>query len=117
MVCSRVCLGCCVLIVLTLVCCVYGTCVGQCKVSESSSASVDYKLCGDQIISVWQQLCYQGSQQLGMLKSEVRRKRQVTQDKEYAKSFLRVRRSGSSTDINEECCVEGCAQEEINEYC
>ena len=41
-------------------------------------------------------------------------------DEQEALSFLhyRLRRStGSSTDIVEECCDEGCAYEEILEYC
>ena len=44
----------------------------------------------------------------------------LVQEKREAQDFLsfkRRKRNMDSTDVVEECCVEGCKTEELKEYC
>ncbi|XP_078359224.1 insulin-like peptide 03 isoform X1 [Oculina patagonica] len=78
------------------------------KVNEVGNRPVDGVFCG-QIGYMYGKLC-QGN----------RKRRSTLMDEQEALSFLlhhRSRRSTGGTDIVEECCDEGCAYEEIFEYC
>lgn len=83
------------------------------KVHENQQL-VDFKACGDLITWWWEQLCT----------TKRRKRRSMFLDEKEALGFLdhqiqRHRRSVSNaaTDIVEECCQEGCAYEEMYEYC
>ncbi|XP_078356132.1 insulin-like peptide 03 isoform X2 [Oculina patagonica] len=81
------------------------------KLYEVGRRPIDGIYCGDRIMDAYFALCYSG-----------KRKRSSTlMDEKEASKFLhsqtiRNKRS-TGTDIVEECCTEGCAYEEIYEYC
>ncbi|CAH3162494.1 unnamed protein product [Pocillopora meandrina] len=85
------------------------------KVSEVGNRPVIAKFCGDQINDVVTASC-----------SWRRTRRSAIMDENEALSFLQYQRSlrhggrqarSAQTDIVQECCIEGCAMEEIYEYC
>ncbi|KAJ7330196.1 hypothetical protein OS493_022717 [Desmophyllum pertusum] len=86
------------------------------KVNEVGNRAIDAHYCGDQITAVYNSVCF-----------GVRKRRSALMDEKEALSFLHFRSrrqtdsatasSGGPTDITEECCTEGCAHEEVREYC
>lgn len=85
------------------------------KVNEVGNRQVFAKFCGDGINEVVSASC-----------SWKRKRRSAIMDENEALSFLQFQRSqrnagrhvrSTSTDIVEECCHEGCALEEVYEYC
>ncbi|XP_020629343.1 bombyxin-related peptide B-like isoform X2 [Orbicella faveolata] len=85
------------------------------KLNEVGSRKTVAIFCGDRIRARFDQLCPQG----------VRKRRSALMDEQEALSFLNYRSPRSAADgstsgrtnIVEECCQEGCASEEILEYC
>ncbi|XP_029199011.1 uncharacterized protein [Acropora muricata] len=85
------------------------------KVNEVGNSLVDGKYCGDQIMQLFTHYCF----------NQGRKRRSVFLNEQEATSFLlhntqRHRRQASSsqaTNVWEECCIEGCAHEEVKEYC
>ncbi|PFX28302.1 uncharacterized protein LOC111326394 [Stylophora pistillata] len=85
------------------------------KVNEVGHRRVFDKFCGDRINEILFASC-----------SSKRKRRSAIMDENEALSFLQFQRSqrnagrhvrSTSTDIVEECCHEGCALEEVYEYC
>lgn len=99
------------------------------KQYELGGRAVDEKFCGNRIMSLYMHLCSTGN----------RKRRSMFLDEREALSFFqhqtqRHRRdanpaanpttsttanptTSTGTDVVEECCVEGCAYEEMYEYC
>lgn len=82
------------------------------KVNEVGRSEVHGHACGREITAWWNEVCSPNS----------RKRRSMFLDEKEALSFLqqqiqRHRRSTGQTDIVEECCHEGCALEEVAEYC
>ncbi|KAK2556559.1 hypothetical protein P5673_021472 [Acropora cervicornis] len=91
------------------------------KAHEVSPYPITFKVCGDNIISLYNGVCFprfpaKRRKRRG-LKAEV-----VVESKNEALDFLshkrrRRRSSRRGTNILEECCNEGCRVEEVREYC
>ncbi|CAH3035043.1 unnamed protein product [Porites lobata] len=82
------------------------------KLYEVGHRPIHGFFCGDHTIEVYLAVCY------GYHYDESRTHRSVMVDEKEANNFLhRLRRSSSSTNIVEECCIEGCHIEEVREYC
>ncbi|XP_031575452.1 molluscan insulin-related peptide 1-like isoform X2 [Actinia tenebrosa] len=94
-------------------------CRGYCKINESPQTNIDYRICGDQIAQKYMELC--GNPRAGRRNHITHGldHRSILESNSLAKRFLISRRqpNSQSTDIVEECCVEGCRAEEVQEYC
>lgn len=82
------------------------------KVNEAGNSQVKGFACGHQITAWWNEMC----------SPHTRKRRSMFLNEKEALSFLqqqirRHRRSTGQTNIVEECCHEGCANEEVAEYC
>ncbi|XP_032220951.1 uncharacterized protein LOC116603593 [Nematostella vectensis] len=111
------------LIVSQLAVMVSGTCNAErtnCwKTSEAGHSQVDYHLCGDQISDAWTIICYGGGVTARQRQIN-RRDLSIVQSADEARQFNSKTQRGKRSSIytiTEECCVEGCKQEEIREYC
>ncbi|XP_073240304.1 uncharacterized protein [Porites lutea] len=82
------------------------------KINEVGHRPIHGFFCGDQTTEIYLAVCY------GYHYDESKTHRSVMVDEKEANNFLhRLRRSSSSTNIVEECCIEGCHMEEVREYC
>ncbi|KXJ12933.1 uncharacterized protein LOC110241415 [Exaiptasia diaphana] len=74
-----------------------------------STRSIDYHLCGDDIYFALRWVCHAYDR---------RGKREVKVVRTKASEFLKSRRRRSAAyNMVEECCLEGCEYEEVQEYC
>jgi len=81
------------------------------KVHEIPRTPIFYRVCGDNLISAYKQVCFYN----------VRVKRKASdillgqyKAKQFLSSHHRTKRSFNAV---EECCSEGCMPEELYEYC
>ncbi|PFX24051.1 hypothetical protein AWC38_SpisGene25779 [Stylophora pistillata] len=86
-------------------------CAENCKVSEIPRRPISFRICGDQIMTAFKQICRIHAR-------ELRDGNEIFWEKRRASEFLtssgRFRRSYT---VVEECCKEGCVIEEMREYC
>lgn len=81
------------------------------KVNEQPRVPILYRICGDRLLSAFEQICFSDSR-------VKRTASDVLLGKEKANRFLSSHhRTKRSFNPVEECCVEGCVPEEIKEYC